>query len=170
MLDYVRMMAGYNAWANRRLFAGCAKLVEANYKMDRGAAFKSLHGTLNHLLLTDRIWAARFDGRPAPSWALDAILFDDFAALRVAREVEDDKLVFFTDRLGEEDMAKDFRWTRKADGMVVAQPLWAALSHLFNHQTHHRGQAHALLSAAGTEAPPLDLAVFQTESRMGLRD
>ncbi|WP_269714391.1 DinB family protein [Caulobacter sp. NIBR2454] len=167
--EHCRMMAGYNGWANNRLFAACAKVPDVDYKAARGAFFGSLHGTLNHLLLTDRIWAARFVGRTAPSWTLDTILFEDFGALRVAREVEDGKLVDFVARLDDEQLAADFRWTRKADGMQIAQPLWAALAHLFNHQTHHRGQAHGLLTQMGVEAPSLDLVLYQRESGVGFR-
>lgn len=167
--EHCRMMAGYNAWANATLYAACAKVSDADYKADQGAFFRSLHGVLNHILLTDRIWGARFNGRTAPSWTLDTILFDDFGALRVAREVEDGKLVDFVARLDEEQLAADFRWTRKADGMQVAQPLWAALAHLFNHQTHHRGQAHDVLSRLGHEAPSLDLVIYQRESGIGFR-
>ena len=86
------MFAGYNAWCNERLYDAAAKLSDADYRADRGAFFKSLHGTLNHLLVGDRIWMQRFTGQGEVPKSLDAILYDDFAALRAARRAEDARI------------------------------------------------------------------------------
>jgi len=83
------MFAGYNTWCNERLYDAAAKVSDADYRADRGAFFKSLHGTLNHLLVGDRIWMQRFTGQSEVPANLDAILFDDFADLRQARRTED---------------------------------------------------------------------------------
>ena len=89
MISRYRMFAGYNVWCNERLYAAAATLSEADYHADRGAFFKSMHGTLNHLLVGDRIWMRRFTGVGALPKSLDAILYDDFTALRAARRSED---------------------------------------------------------------------------------
>jgi uncharacterized damage-inducible protein DinB len=79
MKSRYQMFAGYNAWCNARLYAAAAKLSDVDYRADRGAFFKSLHGTLNHLLVGDRIWMQRFTGAGELPASLDAILFEDFA-------------------------------------------------------------------------------------------
>jgi uncharacterized damage-inducible protein DinB len=167
MRDHFVMFAGYNGWANTRLLDACATLSEADYKADRGAFFGSIHGALNHLMVTDRLWGARLRGEPAPDYRLDSVIFDDLDSLRAARDAEDAALSAHVATLTDADLAGEFRWTRKADGVVVIQPLWATLAHLFNHQTHHRGQVHGLLSQAGVDPPSLDLPVFQKASGLG---
>jgi uncharacterized damage-inducible protein DinB len=170
MRAYFQMFAGYNAWANHRLHAACAMLDEADYKAERGAFFGSIHGALNHLIVTDRMWLARLRGEALPRRTLDAVIFDDLATLRAARVHEDAALSSQVAALTDEQLAGPFRWTRVADGSVVTQPLWAALAHVFNHQTHHRGQVHGLLSQAGIDPPSLDLPVFQKASGLGFLD
>lgn len=170
MRAYFQMFAGYNAWANHRLHAACALLDEADYKAERGAFFGSVHGTLNHLIVTDRIWLARLRGETVPSVQLDAVIFNDLATLRQARVHEDAALSALVAGLTDEQLAGRIRWTRVADGSVVTQPLWATLAHLFNHQTHHRAQVHGLLSQAGIDPPSLDLPVFQKASGLGFSE
>lgn len=157
--------AAYNAWANARLFAACAALPEADLRRDLGAAFGSLLGTLNHLLVTDVIWAARLRGQAGPPWALDHVAHEDFAELTAAREAMDADLIRLVGELTEADMGGQIRYARVSDpSAVIVQPRAEALAHLFNHQTHHRGQAHALLTRLTGTAPPLDLLFFQRET------
>jgi uncharacterized damage-inducible protein DinB len=170
MRAYFQMFAGYNAWANHRLHAACAMLDEADYKAERGAFFGSIHGALNHLIVTDRMWLARLRGEALAPHGLDAVVFDDLATLRAARVHEDAALSSQVAALTDAQLAGPFRWTRVADGSAVTQPLWAALAHVFNHQTHHRGQVHGLLSQAGIDPPSLDLPVFQKASGLGFLD
>src|ERR1700750_1507189 len=89
MKDQFMMLALYNSWVNRRLYEAAAAVPDADYRADLGAFFGSLHGTLNHLLLGDRIWLRRFTGNGEVPADLDAILYGDFAALRAARVIED---------------------------------------------------------------------------------
>lgn len=168
MTDAFRMLAAYNAWANGRLYAAAAALPDADYRADRGAFFKSVHGTLNHLLVTDRIWMRRFTGEGEAPSRLDAILFEDLGALRSAREAEDARMLAFVDGLDEAGLAGTFRYRRVSTPEVFEQPLAPALMHLFNHQTHHRGQAHCLLTGLAADVPALDLLFFQRESGIGL--
>ena len=162
------MLAGYNAWANRRLYDAAGRLSDAEYRADRGAFFKSLHGTLNHLLVADRIWLKRFTGQGEAPSRLDAILFENLSELRAAREAEDARIAAYVDRLTEADLAGKIRYTPVTVPTAIEQPLMPLLVHLFNHQTHHRGQAHCILTGLGKEAPPLDLIYYQRETGVGL--
>jgi uncharacterized damage-inducible protein DinB len=168
MKPHFAMMAGYNAWSNERLYEVAAQLSDADYRADRGAFFKSVHGTLNHLLVADRIWMRRFSGEGEAPNRLDAILFEDFAELRAAREREDARIVAYIDNLSEADLAGRFRYRTITNPADVEQPLGPALTHFFNHQTHHRGQVHGLLTGFGLDAPSLDLILFQRQTGMGL--
>ena len=154
-------LARYNEWANRRLYAATAELSDAEYRTDRGAFFKSMHGTLNHLFVTDRIWMRRITGEGDAPDRLDAILFDDLSGLRAAREAEDARIVDHVTGLTEEQLAGVIRYRRVSTPDLYDQELAPALAHLFNHQTHHRGQAHAILTGLVGRAPVLDLLDFQ---------
>jgi uncharacterized damage-inducible protein DinB len=169
MLTHYQMFAGYNAWCNERLYDTAAQLTDANYRADRGAFFKSLHGTLNHLLVGDRIWMQRFTGQGEVPPSLDAILYDDFTQLRTARRAEDKRISGYIATLREDDLAKTIRYRTVVNPQNIEQTLAPALAHFFNHQTHHRGQAHALLSAIiGNErTPSFDLIIYQRETGDG---
>jgi uncharacterized damage-inducible protein DinB len=162
------MFAGYNRWANERLYTAAAALADAEYRADRGAFFKSVHGTLNHLLVGDRIWMRRFTGTGDAPERLDAILYDDFAGLWDARRAEDDHICRYVDGLGEGSLSEPFTYRTVTNPRTIEQELAPALDHFFNHQTHHRGQAHGLLTAIAGDAPSLDLIVFQRETGIGL--
>jgi uncharacterized damage-inducible protein DinB len=161
MKEHYAMFAGYNAWANRRVYDAAAALPDAQYREDRGAFFKSMHGTLNHLLATDRIWMQRFTGEGEAPDRLDAILFDSFADLRQAREAEDARITAYVDGLDEERLSGVIRYRRVSTPEPQVQALAPALAHWFNHQTHHRGQAHAILTGLTGRGPELDLLYYQ---------
>ena len=165
-----RMFAAYNAWCNKRLYDAAALVADADYRADRGAYFKSLHGTLNHLLVADRIWMKRFTGVGEQPPSLDAILYDDFAALRAARRSQDVLISRYINALDNEALAGTIRYRTVVNPQTVEQALAPALDHFFNHQTHHRGQAHALLSAiiGNDQTPSFDLIVYQRQTGQGL--
>lgn len=162
------MFAGYNAWANERLYDAAAKLSAEEYRADRGAFFKSIHGTLNHILVADRIWMKRFTGQGEAPARLDEILYEDLASLRAARDREDARIAAYVAQLTEAELAADFSYTTITNPKKVTQPLSPALDHFFNHQTHHRGQAHAILTGLrGRDfAPSFDLILFWREAGM----
>ena len=168
MKPLFEMLAAYNAWANRRLYDAAARIADADYRADRGAFFGSLHGTLNHLLLGDKIWLHRFTGEGEEPVQLDAILFEDFAGLRQAREVEDARIVAYVDSLDEAGLAGTIRYRSTRSPAEIEQKLAPLLLHFFNHQTHHRGQAHCLLTGLAGEAPSLDLLIYQRETGASL--
>ncbi|WP_083853852.1 DinB family protein [Sinorhizobium sp. CCBAU 05631] len=160
MLDHYRMFADYNRWANRLLYAAVAELSEAEYRQDTGAFFGSLHGTLNHLLVADRIWMKRFTKEGDAPTRLDAILHEDLSALTAAREAEDERIIAWIDSLDEARLGAHFTYSPISRPGEITQKVALALDHLFNHQTHHRGQAHAILTALGRPSLTLDLAFF----------
>jgi uncharacterized damage-inducible protein DinB len=158
--DRYRIFARYNAWANGRLYDAAASLPEAAYKADRKAFFGSIHGTLNHLLVGDRIWMQRLTGVGETYERLDLILHEDLASLRGAREAEDARIIAYVEGLDEPALERVLEY-RNTTGTGFRQQVCAMLDHVFNHQTHHRGQVHALLGAAGVAPPPLDLLIYQ---------
>jgi uncharacterized damage-inducible protein DinB len=167
MKDHYVTFAGYNAWANRRLYDAAASLSDAEYRADKGAFFKSMHGTLNHLLATDRIWMKRFTGEGEAPDRLDAIVQERLADLRAAREAEDRRIVAYIGGLDEARLAGVIRYRRVSTPEEFVQELMPALDHWFNHQTHHRGHAHMILTSLGKTAPELDLLYYQREAEAG---
>ena len=161
MKSHFTMFAAYNTWANSVLYAAAAALADEDYRLDRGAPFKSLHGTLNHILVADRIWMKRFTSDGDAPAKLDTILYDDYALLRVAREAEDARIIAWINDLRPEAFTGRFTYTTVTDLRTISQRLAPALAHFFNHQTHHRGQASAILTGFGEEAPQMDLIYFQ---------
>ena len=168
MKQHFAMMAGYNAWCNERLYDVAAQLSDADYRTDRGAFFKSVHGTLNHILVADRIWMRRFTGEGDAPNRLDAILFESLSELRAARQKEDARIAAYIDGLSDAALAGRFRYRTIVKPADIEQPLTPALVHFFNHQTHHRGQVHCLLTGFGLDAPSLDLILFQRQTGIGL--
>lgn len=162
------MLAAYNTWANARLYDAVAELPDTDYRADRGVFFGSLHGTLNHLLLADRIWMHRFTGDGEESPTLDAILYEDFSALREARGAEDARIVAYVTALSDADLAGTVCYRSTRSPVVIEQRLAHLLVHFFNHQTHHRGQAHGILTGFVGQAPSLDLLIFQRATGIGL--
>jgi uncharacterized damage-inducible protein DinB len=169
MPERYQMLAGYNAWANERLYDAASKLPDNEYRADRGAFFGSLHGTLNHILVGDRIWMHRFTGSGEAPVRLDAILYDNLEKLREARRAEDLRISRFCSSIDAEILKGEFSYRTIVKPSTVTQKLAPALDHFFNHQTHHRGQAHCLLTAIGGRdaAPSFDLILFQRETGLG---
>ncbi len=157
--DHFRTMAAYNRWANGRLYGACRTLGDAERKRDRGAFFGSIHNTLNHILVGDRIWLGRIEGQDVGGLALDAVLFDDFDALEAARGAEDDRLDRVLAGVDDERMAGALTYANQS-GEAQHTAMRLVWTHLFNHQTHHRGQTHGMLSQAGLDPPPLDLIYY----------
>ncbi len=159
---HFRQAALYNRWANSQLYDAAAMLSAEQLAQDRGGFFKSLLGTLNHLVVTDRLWMSRLEGNSPRGTKLDEILFTDMAALRAARDAENQRIAHHVFTLPEESFAEAFAY-ETTSGAAQSQPRAQILAHLFNHQTHHRGQAHDLLGqiAGQDKAPPLDLLIYQ---------
>ena len=158
-LSHFATLAAYNRWANARLYDACAGLSDAARKLDRRAFFGSIHNTLNHILVGDRAWLDRVEEIDSDAVPLDTVLFDDFAALRDARTAEDERIDRVLARMDEARMAGDLVY-RNVAGTRYCTPMRLVFTHLFNHQTHHRGQVHDMLSHAGVPPPELDLIYY----------
>ncbi|MBO1074855.1 DinB family protein [Roseomonas marmotae] len=156
---WCRMMASYNAEMNRRFYAAAAQLPDAVRRRDEGAFFGSLHRTLCHLLWGDMAWMARFDGGPPPPAGLaeGPEMIAEFEALREARIATDARITAWAAGVDEPTLAGTLRWYSQAAGREMERPMAMAVTHLFLHQNHHRGQAHALLTRAGADTGATDL-------------
>ncbi|MDA8232601.1 MAG: DinB family protein [Magnetospirillum sp.] len=151
-------LARYNRWANERLYQACAAAGDGEIKRGRPSFFGSIHATLNHILVGDRAWVGRIENADYGITALDQILYEDFAELRAARAAFDEHIVTLMGGLsGDLDRPLEYR---SMAGDPARAPLVWALTHLFNHQTHHRGQVHAMLSQTAVPPPALDLIYF----------
>ncbi len=162
-MNQLPLLAGYNRWANERVYQACSVLTDESYRQDRGAFFGSIHNTLNHLLVVDRIWLGRLLGQATPELVgLNQCLHDDFAALRTDRSAEDQRLIDVVESLDETALGELVTY-RFVDGRSAATPRHLILITLFNHQTHHRGQVHTMLTQAGVDVPPLDIIVYAND-------
>jgi uncharacterized damage-inducible protein DinB len=163
MLEHLRRMARYNRWANRRLYAACAELPAPQYHEPRPAFFGSIHGTLNHLLVGDRIWLARIERQPPPGLRLDDQPCASLDVLEDERAAEDERMIRLVDGYRENELAEPRRYTMVTRPGMVETRLHLCWLHLFNHQTHHRGQVHDQLSQTEVAPPPLDLIFYLRE-------
>ena len=158
---FARTMAAYNAEMNRRLYAAADTLSDAERRADQGAFWSSIHGTLCHLVWADQTWMSRFAGWPKPSATQrdSATMIEDWGALRAARTEADARIESWAAGLDEAWLAQDLTWFSGASQREVRKPRGLMLAHFFNHQTHHRGQAHALLTRYGRETGDTDLPI-----------
>lgn len=156
LIQHFQMLARYNTLANRKLYDVCSQLSEEELKQTRPAFFKSIYGTLNHILVGDRIWMGRFTGREMPSTALDAILYNDFEELRKIRVLEDEQIENFMSNLNQDFLTGTISYIN-SHNQVYTGSLDLLLSHFFNHQTHHRGQIHDMLTQTEIVPPVLDM-------------
>ncbi len=150
-------MARYNQWMNSKLYELCAGIPDAERKRDRGAFFGSVHGTLNHLLYGDLAWLSRFTGDPAQVPRLGAELYADFGELRAERRRVDVRILDWASDLPDAWLRSPFAFTSQTDGANRELPTWVLVVHLFNHQTHHRGQLTTLLTQLGHDPGETDL-------------
>jgi uncharacterized damage-inducible protein DinB len=154
-MDYYSTISRYNQWMNQQLYAVCADIPDVDRKSDRGAFFKSIHGTLNHILVADRIWLGRFTQQSFVA-KLDVELHSDFSELRLERERLDRTIITWAQDLTTEWLNTDFTHTNNA-GITRTLPHWLFVTHMFNHQTHHRGQLTTLLNQIGYDSGVTDL-------------
>ncbi|MEO0419389.1 MAG: DinB family protein [Pseudomonadota bacterium] len=158
--DYLRSMARYNRWQNESLYEAAAGLSDEARREDRGAFFGSIHATLSHIYWADRIWLSRFDlcDPPGVPNAQSGQFVDDFEELASKRTELDATLIAFCDAYEPGPVKGALEWYSGAIQDNAKAPLGVVFTHIFNHQTHHRGQVHAMLTAAGTS--PKDTCLF----------
>lgn len=162
-MSHFPLMARFNAWANTRIYDCAARLSDADYRADRKAFFGSIHRTLNHLLVVDRLWGGRIEGVDRGIRSLDEVLYDDFPALRTARVEEDKRLIDLVDGLDDAQLQKSVPYRRIIGNGMEEVRAGHMLITLFNHQTHHRGQVHIMLTQADIVPPLLDVIFFLDE-------
>jgi uncharacterized damage-inducible protein DinB len=172
LIQHFQMLANYNTITNRKLYEVCSQLSDVERKRTRQAFFKSIHGTLNHIMVGDsfaclarkahatrtaeRIWMGRFEGKQMPSTNLDAILYEDFDELRSVRVLEDERIEVFMSKLNQDFFTKTISYVNNQGKLHTDSPN-LLLAHFFNHQTHHRGQIHDMLTQTEIAPPVLDM-------------
>ena len=154
--DYVQVMARYNQWQNHSLYGAADTLDDAARRMDRGAFFGSIHDTMAHLLWGDTLWMSRFDGWDAPTDKA-GIVIAAWAELKQARLAADARFIDWGGRVTQADLEGIYSWHSGALQRDITKPKAVCVMQIFNHQTHHRGQIHAMLTAAGTTPDDTDL-------------
>ena len=156
-----QLFSNFNKWTNNKIITFCKKLTENEYKKDRKAFFSSIHGTLNHLLVVDRAFTSRIEGRKYDLKNLNQILYENLFQLEGARIKEDNNLIDLVNNLSEESINKEITY-QNFEAKKTTCTINMMLITMFNHQTHHRGQVHNMLSQAGMKPPQIDIPDFIT--------
>lgn len=161
--EFVRVMARYNEWQNRNLYDAADGLSDPDRRRDRGAFFGSIHATLCHLLWGDGMWMHRFAGLPKPDGPISGSvdMVGDWSELRAARADMDAAILSWAISLSSDWLVGDLTWYSGAAGRDLSRPKATLVTHFFNHQTHHRGQVHAMLTAAGARPGDTDLMLME---------
>ena len=164
MIDpaYVRRMARYNRWQNQNLYGVADALPDEERRRERGAFFGSIHNTLSHLLWGDRIWMSRFSDVPKPVGGIpeSVSMYPDWDGLKRERAEFDETIVAWADKLDAAWLAGDLSYYSGAMKRDVTRAKWQLVTHFFNHQTHHRGQVHCMLTQAGAKPHATDLSLL----------
>lgn len=161
-------LARYNAWQNESIYAAASRLDDAARRLDRGAFFKSIHGTLSHILWGDMVWMARFGGTPNPNVGIpdSPDLFPDWEEMHRKRVSFDAVISDWTENsLDDNWLQGELSWFSGAADREITAPKAMLLLHMFNHQTHHRGQVNAMLTAAGAQPDDTDLMLMALGNR-----
>jgi len=163
LLRYYRTMARNNAWSNHRLLAACTALGQEEFEAPRVGFFPSLTSTLNHILFVDLYYLDALAGRPR---AFDeAVPCVTVAALRAAQSASDRRLIAWCEGLDAPGLARPVLLVRD-EGRALEDRTDRVLAHLFVHQIHHRGQAHAMLAGTGVAPPQLDDFLLATDAAL----
>ena len=162
MIDpaYVQRMARYNRWQNANLYGVADTLSDAERRRERGAFFGSIHKTLSHLLWADHTWMSRFSSeveKPQAGIPESVSLYPDWDGLKREREAFDATMIAWADTLGDAALAGNLSYFSRSANRDMHVPIWFAVTHMFNHQTHHRGQVHCMLTQAGAKPSITDL-------------
>lgn len=161
-VTFVQTMSRYNRWQNQSIYAAADTLGDETRKADRGAFFKSIHGTLSHLLWADMMWMHRFAGTPKPDVPIggSAAFVGDWTMLHNRRIAFDETIVTWAKNIDPDWLGGEISWWSGAVNRQMSKPIAGLVVHFFNHQTHHRGQAHAMLTAAGARPDDTDLMLL----------
>ena len=162
---HAQRMALYNRWQNQNLYGTADRLPASERNRQTGAFFGSIHGTLSHLIFGDQAWLHRFDpGQPAPrakSIAESTTAIPDWEDLKRERAALDATIIAWAGDLEPAWLAGDLAWYSGAMKRDFTTLKWVAVTHFFNHQTHHRGQVHCMLTQAGVKPSDTDLPFME---------
>ncbi len=160
---HARLMARYNRWQNQSIYGAAAGLTDDARRQERGAFFRSIHGTLNHLLWADSMWMHRFTGSAKPAGTISDSpgMIADWDELTRRRTSLDDHIVAWAEGLQQDWLDGVTTWAASSSNRVSSRQNWVLATHFFNHQTHHRGQAHAMLTAAGAQPEATDVIFME---------
>ncbi len=165
MLASPHTLSAFNAWANRRLHEACSALTADQVAEDRGAFFNSIMGTLNHILLVDILYRERLQGVPSDFKSLDETLHDDLPGLIAQQREEDQRWLDLTKDIDPATLNETIGfWTLmdKPDRWEVPKHIY--FTNLSQHQAHHRGQIHNMVSQTGLEPPPIGYIEFRVDT------
>lgn len=152
-----QLMARYNQWMNEKLYQVCANIPHEERKKDLGAFFKSIHGTLDHILYGDKAWMGRFIQMPFQVTVIGQELYQNFEELRAQRQATDQHILKWSQDLDPAWLESQFEYTSNVDSRTRFLPAWVLVMHMFNHQTHHRGQVTTLIKQLGYEPGITDI-------------
>lgn len=164
LINYARLMARYNRWMNEKLYEICAGFSDEERKRDLKSPFKSVHGTMNHLFMTDRVWLGRFTSTPFAAKSLDQELYSDFDELRRERQKTDSEIEAWAATLTESSFDGTLHFTPMSRPQEMIIPMGITIVHFFNHQTHHRGQLTTLIEQLGGDCGVTDLPMMPEAS------
>ena len=162
--EYVQTMSRYNQWQNNSLYSAAGGLSQAERMKDQGAFFKSIQRTLCHLLWGDQIWMSRLADTPPPpagNIQASADMIADWQELMEKRKAFDLEIISWADTVSQKTLSGDLSWYSGAAQRDVSKPVAMLVTHMFNHQTHHRGQVHAMLTALNAKPDDTDLFLLQ---------
>ena len=160
---HIQLMARYNRWQNESLYGAAEKLPDSERRRERGAFFGSIHGTLNHILWADQLWLQRFAGTPAPaatSIKASPSMIDGWDDLKRQRITFDQTITKWAESVDPAWLASDLTWFSATMNREITKPAWLLVTHMFNHQTHHRGQVHCMLTQSGIKPDVTDIPVM----------
>ncbi len=160
---YAAKMAAYNQWINEGIYACCDQLSDADRKKDCGTFFKSIHATLNHVLWGDQMWMHRLVETPAPispDIAGSLVQYEAYGDLKREHMACGEMIRDWATNLDQAALDADLNWYSGSAGREMTHPRWVIVTHMFNHQTHHRGQVHAALTQFGIETPVMDIPMM----------
>lgn len=157
--DFAGLMARYNLWQNESMIAAAETLSDEDRERECGAFFGSIRKTASHVLWGDMNWMSKFAGTPAPEQSIveSVALAPDWTAYTALRTAFDRTILEWTRTVPTDWFDGEIAWFSMAAGREISKPKRLLICHFFNHQTHHRGQIHALLTAAGADPGPTDL-------------
>lgn len=156
---FAQLMAQYTQWQNNSLYTAAGTINDEARRLDRGAFFNSIHETLAHIVWADQIWLSRFEGCDAPEGGINesASRFESWDDLTAARLDMDQLILAWADKLTPDALTGDMTWFSGAAGKEITRPRWLLIQQMFNHGTHHRGQVHTMLTAAGAKPEDTDV-------------